>query len=80
SAGSLPIKAGETDATIDYSLGYEAEKYGQLNKTDPSGTGMTLPNVGYGKTVNISFAKQAFDERFPLKIQVSAGARKRELE
>lgn len=76
--GDITIDAIETDATIDYSLGYEAEKYGQLNQTDPPGTGMTLPSVGYGKTVNILFSKQTFDERFPLKIQVSAGVHGKE--
>jgi len=61
-----------TDARIDFSVGDEFEKYGQLRRTDTIEAGMTLTGVKYGSPAVLVFDKLAYDDRFPLRVNVSA--------
>jgi hypothetical protein len=76
SDGAGKIKPGETDAKVDFILGYEAQNFGSLKGNDDIGSGMTLPNVSYDAARNgsvvITFNKESYDGIFPLRIKIRA--------
>ncbi|MCX6143818.1 MAG: C39 family peptidase [Ignavibacteriales bacterium] len=71
--GEIDATKNETDARIDFSVGSEFEKFGELHRTDTIGPpGMILTGVKYGPPAVLDCDKLAYDERFPLRVNVSA--------